>query len=269
MVGGPVTFDSVSWIERPLIRACHMPDKRRHRGRHPDDDRLFAEANLDTLRTAVSHLSWLLTRGYALKSSLKLVGDRRDLTARQRMAVRRCSCSDAALQRRRETCMAISVGMAPGIGIDGYNLLITIESALSGGLVMVGRDGCCRDLASVHGTYRKVAETVPALEIIVDAVEALRPAHVDWYLDQPVSNSGRLKAVLADVIGGRSGRGTLWNIELTMSPDKVLADYPAAVVTTDSVVLDRCELWINLAGRIISSQIPAAWVVDLRSEPKV
>ena len=245
-----------------------MPDRRRHRGRHPEDERLFAEATLDTLRTAVSHLSWLLTRGYALKSSLKLVGDRRGLTQRQRMAVWRCSCSDASLKRREDVRIPPEQAAGCGVGIDGYNLLITIESALSGGLILVGRDGCCRDLASVHGTYRKVGETVPALEIIVDAVEALRPAHVDWYLDRPVSNSGRLKAVLVDVIAGRSGRGTLWNIELTMSPDKVLADYPAAVITTDSVVLDRCELWINLAGRIISSRISAAWVVDLRSQPE-
>ncbi len=71
-----------------------MPDKRKHRGAHPDDNRLFAEDQLPSLRTAVAEYSWLLTRGYAEESALKLVGDRYDLTARQRMAVWRSSCSD-------------------------------------------------------------------------------------------------------------------------------------------------------------------------------
>ena len=77
-----------------------MPDKRTHRGKHPADDRLFAEDRLDSLRTATAEYSWLLTRGYAHESALKLVGDRHDLTARQRVAVMRSACSDQALEDR-------------------------------------------------------------------------------------------------------------------------------------------------------------------------
>jgi len=40
-----------------------MPDTRHHRGRHPDDDRLFAATFHPTLRTATQELSWLLTKG--------------------------------------------------------------------------------------------------------------------------------------------------------------------------------------------------------------
>ena len=47
--------------------------------------------------------------------------------------------------------------------IDGYNALTTIESALSGSVILRARDGCYRDMASMHGTYRKVQETVPAI----------------------------------------------------------------------------------------------------------
>src|SRR6266404_1471952 len=43
--------------------------------------------------------------------------------------------------------------------IDGFNLILTLESALGGGVMLVGRDGCYRDMASVHGTYRRVEET--------------------------------------------------------------------------------------------------------------
>ena len=77
-----------------------MPDARAHRGPDPRDRDAFAPAAWPRLREAVADLSWLLTRGYAEASSLKLVGDRLALTERQRMAVRRCACADAARARR-------------------------------------------------------------------------------------------------------------------------------------------------------------------------
>lgn len=65
------------------------PDRRQHRGAHPEDARLFAPARLGALRTAVSELSWLAGRDYSMKSALKLVGDRHALDGRQRLAVAR------------------------------------------------------------------------------------------------------------------------------------------------------------------------------------
>ncbi len=171
------------------------------------------------------------------------------------------------------------------VGIDGYNLLITVESALSGGLVLIGRDGCYRDLASVHGTYRKVEETIPAVEMIVDYVTAMCIPRIDWYLDRPVSNSGRLKALISDVIvrriqierpratgsnvcGGsrrlRHAARTEWNVELANNPDGVLCSYEGLVVSSDSVVIDESKAWLNLAAGIINARVPDAWKVDLR-----
>jgi len=246
-----------------------MPDKRTHRGKHPTDERLFAVGRLDALRTAVAEYSWLLTHGYAHDSALKLVGDRHDLTARQRTAVMRSSCSDQALHRRRQTRTTLADAAGARLGIDGYNLLITIESALSGGLILVGRDGCYRDLASIHGTYRKVTETIPAVELIADYLAKRDLAHIDWYLDRPVSNSGRLKALMADLLeqrGQHPGGRTRWNLELPDSPDAVLADYTGPIATSDSAVLDRCTNWINLAAEIVDALIPSAWKVDLRPD---
>lgn len=248
-----------------------MPDKRRHRGKHPDDERLFATDHHESLRTAVSETAWLLSRGYALDSTLKLVGDRYNLTARQRMAVRRSTCSDAALRRRAKSQTSLLETTGRRLAIDGYNLLITIESALSAGLVLIGRDGCRRDLASVHGTYRKVEETAPAVELIADFLAGHGVRQVDWYLDKPVSNSGRLKALIANVLKSLPGKGRIerWDVELVDSPDAVLSVCPHTIVTSDSAILDRCSTWINLAAEIIATRIPGAWVLDLRQPNEV
>ena len=35
------------------------------------------------------------------------------------------------------------------------------------------------------------------------------------------------------------------------------------VVTADSVILDRCARWANLARAIVSARVPEAWIVDV------
>lgn len=250
-----------------------MPDTREHRGPHPDDAELFAPAMLPRLREAVADFSLLLTKGYADKSSLKLVGDRFSLTQRQRLAVMRGSCSDQQSQSRLARRVPIEALPGQVLAIDGYNLLITIEAAMSGGLIFKGRDGCYRDLASIHGTYRKVEETVPAVRLIGNSLKKIGIAHALWLLDSPISNSGRLKTLLGEIA---RDNGWPWEIRLTISPDAELSgqltvpgsQLPAncqlaVVVSTDSVILDACPRWTNLAAEIISHRLPGSSVIDL------
>ncbi|RZK33026.1 MAG: DUF434 domain-containing protein, partial [Hymenobacter sp.] len=134
------------------------PADTRHRGPHPTDDRLFAPQWISILYRAVEELSWLLTRGYSPTSTLKLVGDRYALTERQRWTVGRAACTDE--QRAQRTAKLLPPGNLGGrpISIDGFNLIITLETALSDGIVLRGRDGALCDLSSIHGTYRAVQE---------------------------------------------------------------------------------------------------------------
>jgi hypothetical protein len=237
-----------------------VPDTRIHRGPHPDDAALFAPALLARLREAVADFSLLLTKGYADKSALKLVGDHFSLTQRQRLAVMRNSCSDPQLKSRLARRVPIEALPGQPIAIDGYNLLITIEAALSGGLIFKGRDGCFRDLASIHGTYRKVEETIPAVMLIGTFLAGLRISEALWLLDSPVSNSGRLKTLIARIARENNWP---WEIRLTLSPDAELSRTDTIVVSTDSIILDACQKWTNLATEMITQRLPQTSVVDL------
>lgn len=237
-----------------------MPDTRSHRGPHPRDEKLFGSEKVPTLRAALADYCMLLTKGYAQKSSLKLVGDRFGLTERQRLAIMRAACSDEQLERRRCRCVQPAEFGDKELVIDGYNLLITIEAAMSGGLIFEGRDGCYRDLASIHGTYRRVSETIPALRLIGGFLADLNPAKVRWLLDRPVSNSGRLKTLMGRVAGEN---GWAWTVGLLQSPDRELARSEAVVVTSDSAVLDRCGRWANLAREMIVTEVPSARIIAL------
>ncbi|MCB9755049.1 MAG: DUF434 domain-containing protein [Myxococcales bacterium] len=241
---------------------------RRHRGQHPRDHALFAPERHPALRRAVEELSWLQTRGYADASALKLVGDRHGLTARQRKAALRCACSDAARDARaRKRVELASLAGAP-LAIDGFNLLITIESLLSGGFVFVGRDRAHRDLASVHGTYRMVAETGDAVRAVGGRLTTAGVGPVTWYLDRPVSNSGRLRARLLELA---AEHGWDWDARLVNNPDHELARSGVTVSTSDAWILDSCEAWVDIVHHVlhepprVDARADAArlWLVDL------
>jgi hypothetical protein len=237
-----------------------MPDKRIHRGPHPADEKLFAPSAIPDLRAAVADFSLLLTKGYADKSALKLVGDRFSLTERQRLAVMRNACSDQQLISRKQREVKIADLANQPIAIDGYNILITVEAAMSSGVIFKGRDGCYRDLASIHGTYRKVTETIPAVELIGRFLKDAGIPKAHWLLDSPVSNSGRLKTLIGELTRKNDWD---WDIELVLSPDAVLLRTDLIVASSDSVVLDGCKRWLNLAMGIIVKKITNPWIVDL------
>ncbi len=237
-----------------------MPDKRTHRGPHPADEKLFAPEAIGNLRFAVADFSLLLTKGYAEKSALKLVGDKFSLTERQRLAVMRSACSDQQLASRSEHRIEAKNLAGQSVAVDGYNVLITVEAAMSGGVIFAGRDGCHRDLASVHGTYRKVTETIPALRMIGEFLQELGTGEVLWLLDSPVSNSGRLKTLIGELADQNNWT---WEVELLLSPDAELIKTDLIVATSDSVILDNCKSWVNLGAEIIRKKLPDSWIVNL------
>jgi len=238
-----------------------VSDSRTHRGPHPEDQVLFHRDAWPRLRDATGDLSWLLSRDYSMVSALKLVGDRYQLRERQRLAVMRCACSDKSKEHRTSRCQFPSpVEPIRTLFLDGYNVLTSVEAALGGGVILHARDGCFRDMASMHGTYRKVVETIPALNLIGESLESASITSCVWYLDSPVSNSGRLKTIMHEVAVERNWN---WLVELTQNPDAVLATTKGWIATADSIILDQCDHWMNLARAVISERIPSARVVDL------
>jgi len=239
-----------------------VPDARTHRGADPRDGAAFGPAAVSALQGAVADLSWLLERGYAIVSAVKLVGDRWSLTERQRLAVRRAACSDTALSRRLKRRMAAAELDGRVLLIDGFNVVTTVEAALGGGVVLGCRDGTFRDVAGVHGTYRKVAETMPAVELIGARLLQLAVGQARWLFDRPVSNSGRIQAMLLEAA---QTSGWAWTVELVDDPDPVLKDSAEVVASADSAILDHCQRWFNLARDVIEASCPAATIIDLAS----
>lgn len=219
-----------------------MPDTRSHRGPHPEDAALFGRDEMPVLRRAVTDLSWLRTRGYG-SAATQMVGDRYDLARRQRDVVARSACADAELALRRAALCGPAACAEETLLIDGFNVLITLESAVGGAFVFEGRDGCVRDVGGLRGTYRLVEETRTAIRIAGQGIAGLGIDATQWMLDAHVSNTGRLKSALLEEA---QAHGRHWTVEVTDEIDAALMRTPHIVSTSDHEVLNRAERWANV-----------------------
>ena len=243
-----------------------MQKLHRHRGADPKDERLFGAGRLATLRQATNDLCWLLDHGYGIGCATELVGDRHHLARRQRIAIARCACSKAAKERRQDHCVGLTQLRGQELWLDGFNVLMAVETALGGGVILIGRDDCCRDVAGVYSHYHKVEETLPALHAIGQMAAQWAVSKCHWLLDSPVDNSGRLKGIIQEVA---AETGWPWEVELVLNPDRVLSFTGQVVSSSDHAILDRCQSWFNLARQVIADQAPAAHVVELGPDKSV
>ena len=230
----------------------------RNRGKKSNDDKDFAASWHPIFTQAADDLGYLLTRGYASNSALEIVGNRYRLNKRQRTALLRISASEQSIAKRKKTNCSIASLQNERVEIDGFNLLILLESALSGAYILKCRDGAYRDMSSVHGSYKRVVQTENAIQLIGRVLKEVGVDSVCWYLDQPVSNSGRLKSKLLEI---SEANDFDWEVELVYSPDKVLAESTAIVVTSDAWILDHAQRWFNLGAYLLEEYVVEIEVV--------
>jgi len=233
---------------------------RKHRGPAPEDGLFRDPERLRRLREAVQDLSWLLRRGYSAKAAAELVGNRYQLDSRERLALSHASWdrSDRAGRLRPDELRGEQVC------VDGFNLLITLETALGGGVLIRGTDGRIRDLAAVHGNYTLRAETEAAIRMALEGLRELGVRRSRWYFDRPVSNSGRLAALVESLA---RELGVEAEAEAVDGVDGRLKRCEGVVVSADAAILDSAGVrWFDLAEYLIEKRIPEAWIVDLGYE---
>ena len=226
------------------------------RGYIPKDTVEFGPKATETLAAAAQELAFLMNRGYDTKSASTFIGNHHLLSERQRLALARIVSTDDALAARRRK----ELSQAPEtMVLDGFNTIITLEVALSGSLLIEGMDGTIRDMAGLRGSYRIVDKTVQAVDLLLSRLDELGVREALFYLDQQVSNSGRLWALLLNKAETHS---VSLQVELHPSVDGQLSRMER-VVTADAIILDKCSSWYNLNRGIIQRFIPDAWIFRL------
>lgn len=221
-----------------------MTDSRR--GFVPTDEIEFDDKHVVLLKKAQKDILYLLEHGYPIKQASTFVGNHYMLSERQRLAVVRATSVEEAIKFRKDKELTDQT-IGKQVFIDGLNTIITLEVALSNGILIRCMDGCIRDLAGLRGTYRLIPQTDQAIILIGDKLKGLKVSEILIYLDAPVSNTGRLKTRIFELLAGYP-----FSLEVELiNPVDVMLQQSEHVITSDAIILNHCKSWYNLNAQII------------------
>ena len=249
------------------------------RGYTPEDERNFSPDAVERMRIASRHIQYLINEGYDLKQATVFVGNHFLLSERQRLAIMRSVAKDQDLAERKSKQLPLSELKGKEVWIDGFNTVITLEVLLSDSLLFTCMDGTIRDLAALRGTYRLIPETTEAVRLMFDILQEASVGKVNILLDEPVSNSGRLKSLIAETAESKYSSSLIaetaeqnksfdLDIRIIRDVDRTLYG-KEGVITSDSIILDHCTSWFNLTSECLRRKGKQAICVWQQAQPEI
>jgi hypothetical protein len=193
---------------------------------------------------------YLREKGYPEKASLKLVGDKHRLSRVERNTLFRGVIPKNIALARRQKLLSPDRLREEGLGIDWYNVLITVESFLRGFPLFISDDGVTRDSSATHGSFRRTTVTDRALDSIMRSLRMLSPGRVDAFLDSPIAFSG----LMADEARSRLSLLSIpFLVTLEHTADYPLKSYSGIVASSDSVILDTAGKVFDLPRFVVET----------------
>ena len=206
---------------------------------------------------AADDFRFLLNRGYPRDASLQLIGNRYNLDHDHRHLLRRGVFAASVAEERRSKKVSLEEIRGKAVAIDGYNCLITLESALKAKTIVLADDAFIRDISGVSGTYREAPETTQALDLIIDLLIAAAPAEVLFLLDAPISGSGKLAARIRGLMAERGLSGDAQAVKV---PERVMVGYQGIIATSDTALIDQSKQVFDLAGHLITQNLHIPYI---------
>jgi hypothetical protein len=197
---------------------------------------------------AVTDIRYLLERGYPKKGAITYVCNhyRLDVTIRH-IITRVVHSHEKALNRRAKT---VSCDKMAGneVWIDGYNVLIGVESALKGEPIYLCDDMFIRDIRGIFRNYQCSTLTGRALEEILRVLAICAPAKVEFLFDSQISKSGELAQWTANKMNKFELAGCA---RTSKHVDFELKNCNKMVATSDGSIIDAVREVVNIQGYVL------------------
>lgn len=221
-------------------------------------------SKFEHLQNASEDFRYLLNRRYPRKAALELVGNRYGLTFDERHLLHRGIFSSKDSRARRKKKISIQEVRNKDLAIDGHNVLITIEAALSGRPLVLADDGFIRDISGLSGSFKKTKRTEEAIQFILRALKKWKPHRTLFLLDAPISMSGRLAEEIRDRLKRENLLGDAMAVKV---PEKILIGFPGIIATSDTDIIDRSKKVLDLAGYVITKRIGLKSFLQWKKKP--
>lgn len=199
----------------------------------------------------LSDYRYFKNKGYPYKSVLKIIGDRYRLSKLQRNCLFRGVPGTDACAATRLKIVRPEDLHGEALGIDWFNVIITVESYLKGYPVFLSDDGIVRDSSGVHGSYSTSRTTVRAIDEIIESLNELRISGFEAFIDSPISHSGDIADNLR--ISASKDSQKPFDIYVVKSADYPLKAYEGIVASSDTIVIEHASGVLDLARYVLES----------------
>jgi len=213
------------------------------------------------LQEAAIDFRYLLNRDYPRRASLDLVGNHHQLTFDERHLLHRGVFSRDDARKRLKKKVSLQKISGQELAIDGYNVVITIEAALSGRPLILGDDGFLRDISGLSGNFKMTRRTEESLRLIYALLKERKPRRTMFLFDAPISKSGSLAQEVKRHLQEMAIRG---DAEAVRVPEDILIGFPGIVATSDTAIIDQTARIVDLAGFLIRQRVPSASILRFR-----
>jgi hypothetical protein len=199
------------------------------------------------LRSAARDSRYLVDRGYPKESAIRFVSDHYRLPEEQRFVLTRVVVPSDTAKARRGKIQQVEALLEGDLFIDGYNVLITVESLLGGKPVYLCDDGFLRDIQGIFRSYKTSDLTLPALEATFDLIASACLAEVEVLLDQQISMSGQLAELMRRIMAEHEVPGTARTVR---DVDFQLKEMDGVIATADGSIIDAVVAVVDIPGEI-------------------
>lgn len=221
-------------------------------------------AKFKNIQEPAEDFRYLLNRRYPRKAALELVGNRYGLTFDERHLLHRGVFSRMDSQARRKKKASIREIRNKDLAIDGHNVLITIEAALSGRPLVLADDGFIRDISGLSGSFKKSQITETAIQLILTVLKKWKPHKTVFFFDAPISMSGKLAEEIRDLLKQANLPGNATAIKV---PEKILIGFPGIIASSDTAIINQSKKVLDLAGYIITKRIGFKYFLRWKKKP--
>jgi hypothetical protein len=199
------------------------------------------------LKAAARDARYLVDHGYPKESAIRFVSDHHRLPEEQRFVLTRVVVASDTAKARRDKIQPLKALHGRALFIDGYNVLISVESLLGGKPVYLCDDGFLRDAQGIFRSYRPSDLTAPALDAIFDLLASACPVVTEVLLDQQISMSGRLAVLMRRVMAEHDVLGM---VRTAQDVDRQLKEMKGVIATGDGTIMDAAVSVVDIPGAI-------------------
>ncbi len=197
---------------------------------------------------AAADIRYLLDRSYPQKSAVNFVCAHYRLDEESRYLLSRTVLSHEVSEKRRAKFLPCDKIDGSGIIIDGYNIIIGLESILDKKAYLCD-DGVIRDIKGISRNYKVSENTEPAIDLILQFLKENNPSYVCFLLDSQISKSGLLAGALREKI---SDFGLKGDARASKHVDYDLKSSKYIVASSDGVIIDEAEKVVNFLSCMVS-----------------